>query len=335
MIFKRTLLVFILGYAGSFIGSQVATQEEVQDYDLFKAADIGGFAMKNYYWGLNSYLIDKTDSAEPADNFDVILDNLSVELKKQKLSNYVKAERLFLSLMTLNTENECSPFSHKILVGNYYASESRVKEIGSNPASPRRIEKILSFYLHRAVSNCNKVYIKKFKKIYPTMDSQLVKRVEFLVEKAIDSYTSSEYQQHAPLEHFKTLSHRLLSIVKRRSYSDFAFDSIYIYEAMKTLVKGDPLEKFVYKQPNERLGELVVNREKFTQLFQKYIENPCKYYLSQLNSIFDPATFDINFHFEVAENEEAYYRAWLTYLLCAVPDWDYKLKATIFYVNTK
>lgn len=319
----------------------VATHEEVQDYDLFKIGDIDRYSSRTYYRLLNSYLEDKIDSTEPNDNFDVISDSLIADLKKQMSSNYVKVEKLFLTLITLNVENECSPFNHKILVENYYAADERVVEVGSPwlfPASPRRVDKILSYYLHRAVLNCNKTYIQRFKNLYPTMDAQLVERVEFFAEKAIKLYTSDEYQQVAPAGQRKTFSDRLFSIIKRRSYASFdlTLDPTYVLEAMRTLVKGDLLEKFVNKQPSSELhGEFAVNRKEFTQLFQEYIAYPCRYYLNQLDSIFDPATFDSIFHSEVAENEEVYYRAWVTYLLCAASNWDVKLEKTISYLNNE
>lgn len=295
----KILIVCILASAASFIVLELVEAKNEAESDPFEVEILEGFELKSDYRILSNYLQKETESLKPNENFDIVLDSLISDLKKgvSPKTRRLKAARLFLSLMTINDENQCNFHSHNILKQNCHAVHLVTSALHKQE-SDDRIIKILSIYIDQHAQNCIRTYLERFKDIYPRLDEQIVKQVETFTAKAIEKYTS-RFQDHFKPEYVKTFSHRLFNIIQG-SFANFAINDEYINEALATY--------------NE---ERAVKSEELALLYEKYIKLPCLYYVNELKSVFTLATFDSLFYHKVVENEEDFYLAWVHYKFCS------------------
>lgn len=311
--FNRLVLLACLISVG--VKSVNCGEELADKYDIFRASHISGFHLNDEYTKINHLLCDETDSQEPKENFDIMLDYLIIDLKNNLpiKSNTVRAKRLFLALSTINDQNQCSVYSHRLLAENECAVDRRLSQVG---IVLTRVERIILSYINEHANNCFQTYIDRFKNSVANLNEESLKRVEVLFDGYIETYTT-KFQADLKPEFTKTPVHRLYNIILDSVATRFAIDKDYIQSSLKLLARNDRGRKFVGALDDEQFGVKKVNREKFTSLYDQFILIPCKYYISKLGpSIFELARFDSRFHHELQVDEVNFYTAWVRYNLC-------------------
>lgn len=304
-----------IGLSGSIL-----TPYKLYSYD-FKGNDVFQIVEMNTYdpsWNkrmqnLNDFLVDRTDSTDPNENFDITLEELILNYKNAVgPSKAIEAKRLFLALSTLNEENECSYYGFLVLDNNLRSMDPSIRSVIRNE-NLRRIEKILVHFINRHINNCREVYFKRFDEISKNLDPIKMERLNFLLEKPIKHLVSDERQTNQD----KTYVERLFDVTTDSVSSQFEVASSHVYDTMIELVKGDADERFVRKVENERTGVPCIRNDKLYKLFQKYIAEPCAYYRQQLGpDVFEPALFDGMFDRYVEADRVDFYESWCKYRFC-------------------
>lgn len=297
--------------------------EQVEDVDVFQVL----VNFENSYREtndelnkINYWLVDQTESTDPQENLDIILESLIMDLKKQKPSDKMsangKAKRLLLSLGALNDENMCTKFGYIVLKANYIAGGRKAKQALDSDVS-RRIDKILVHYMKEHV-RCSEIYPSRFENILSGMDKTKVGRVNKFFEKAIEHLTSDIYVENRGKDYVERLS----NIAKRRLLSLSTYESDYIWRTLREVVKGDPDARFAEKVEDEKTGKgLRLRRNKFDRLFNDYLLEPCEYYREKLGpEVFEPLQFDAIVPHDIRKYKTDFYKAWLNYKLCEFDD---------------
>lgn len=90
-----------------------------------------------------------------------------------------------------------------------------------------------------------------------------------------------------------------------------------VYDALVSVATGEQDSKCLRKMVNEDKGTGRVDRNKFESVYNKYMVNPCRYYIEQLGpDVFVPAGYDAELYHDVDESKRGFYFAWARYKLC-------------------
>lgn len=77
-----------------------------------------------------------------------------------------------------------------------------------------------------------------------------------------------------------------------------SIDTEYIKSSLKLLSQNEPVSRFADTVDNKLHGRKVVNKEKFTSIYKKYVLIWCIYYLSELvPNIIGSIRFDSSFYY--------------------------------------
>lgn len=314
------------------INSVAKASVDLQKLDKYHALEVDAYDLKKLPWKgvqkseiqkLNEFMIEKTDSADPDVNLDIVQKELDFQLKKKvpfgDLS--IQAKRLILALRTLNGENECNEYGYLILRNNLDAIYSPTRAILRNEGA-RRIDKILAHYINRHVKNCREQYFKRFDQIYySSLDEVLLHRLDVFLDKAVKTITSDENERNAG----KSYAQRLFDEAERGFLTSYIKPS-YMYNVMVESVKGHEEEKYMKKVENEKTGYPAINRKVFDRVFYETIAEPCKRLRALVGpDVFQPLLFDGFYHHQVQEERTDFYEALLKYELCKFDYSDSKM----------
>lgn len=314
------------------------TDSDFSRFDIFQASNLNGYKYRDDYRMMNDILIRGTESVEPKDNFDVLLDKLINHTKVPQRANLnvrPKAINLFLALTTINPENQCSPYSVGILTHNDNALNNRLRSVKPGYVL-KRTEKIVAVFLKKHAQDCQILYIGRFNGKIADFDRNKLKQVEEFLDNAIKHYTT-ELQETLNPEFTKTYAHRLYNIVDGNVNTNRAINPNYVYQNLKIVAKDDSEAEYLQPIENEMEGNYSLHPEKYAQLFRKYVSEPCSHYTKMLGpTVFDLINFDSLFYHNIQERMVDFYEAWVRYNLCLTIGLNDELVSeTITAVNRK
>lgn len=94
-------------------------KRDFNDVDIFQVIefDTNSHIRDKEIQKLNDFLVDRTDSVDPDENLDIVLEELILDLKNSLpyKSASVQAKRLILTLRTVRGDNLCSYYAVLIL----------------------------------------------------------------------------------------------------------------------------------------------------------------------------------------------------------------------------
>lgn len=271
---------------------------------------------KTEFEKLNDFLVERTDSTDPNVNFEIILEQLILDYKNKlpRDSRTIQVKQLFLSLGTLKKENECCYYGYKIVSSNFKAFGAKTGP-GKNGTKMRRLDEILSHYIKRLIENCKRVYFKNFDQISKNgLDKVQIKRVDTLLDKAINSLTSDEQFKDHDTNYVERLYH-----VARKESDKCTLELSYIEAAIKESARKEP-DEVLRQIGGKRTGFLMINDDTlFEKLFNRYVKKPCQYFREQFGpDVFEPVNFFSKFSHELQYNRVDFYESWLKYQLCSL-----------------
>lgn len=262
---------------------------------------------------LNDLLIRRTDSADPAANLDIIIEELIKDYKNNVPLDRksFQAKRLVASLSTITDENLCSSYSYRILQACLYGIDSSVRGIARNEHL-RRIDKILAYYIRKHVNDCRAVYFREFSRVSEQLDEIQVKYLDTFLNKAIENLINNGKIKG------ETRVERLYNAGKDELSGSFDLTSERIYDTLKELARGDPNERYLIPVEDEHTGHNKIKRERFDQLIDKYILQPCNYFKHQFEEdIFWPFRFDSMFNNQIQNDRTDFYEGLLKFRFCS------------------
>lgn len=323
--FALNVLLTCLVHLCLLVGQISPTAEnDLSSIDVFEASKIDVNYLRfmhvdegrTEFGKINDLLVERTKSVDPDTNLDIVLEQLLLDYKSKLPTNSrpIQAKRLFLSLSTLNKENECSRYGYLIISKNLDAMQTKVSSI-KNGDKMRRIDEILAHHIRRHIDDCKRVYLKNFDVILKSLDKDEVNRVDKLLDKAIGSLTSDENFKDKDTNYVE----RLYSLASKEGGQTNGLEPSYIHDCIRDSAKADPNNEFSQLLGDGQRGLLRVRSEKlFDKLYSEYIVKPCEYFRQKLGpNVFKPIAFDIKFgQHQIQFNRVDFYETWLKYQLC-------------------
>lgn len=277
---------------------------------------------------INRRLIQRTHSCDPELNMSIVdkIDQEDAKNKSNKYFRFVKSKKLILALRTLINKNTCNRNGYNLAVENFFALDGKVfkKEKGVDYCLDR-LDKVFIHYLERHAEVCRDIYFDAFKRKLETMDKGKLERVNYFTGNAINQLISKKKDENKSKSKEQRLT-LLASIYMNPK-------PMYIFQRLKTLVKGHRDEKALISFRDRKTNMMMVDRSKFERLFDEYLVQPCRYYEEQLGpDIFEPVSFEREFH-KVDENNPDFYKAWGRYRFCVLFNQEVyeKLDETLSY----
>lgn len=281
-------------------------QAEDEEFDL---SGIDGLAIREEFDGLNEYLRGQSNS-ESCDH-EQSMKNLMKRYKKDYTILFftkpktLKAYKLFLSLNDLPKTTKCNAEGFAIIEKNLAALNDR-------PLSKdklRCIDEIFLNYLKQHADICADIYPRILDKKLNIVDKEKLERVSRFADEGITRYTSNSFNNNKS----KSPVQRLFYLVD----SQPNFRPTYIYSLLQDQLRGKPEERFLIPIVDGESGKILLNRQKFEQLFKEYLLQPCEYFERHFGAdLFGLASHELQYH-KIYENNEDFYRNWARYRICA------------------
>lgn len=243
------------------------------------------------YWKINDLLAENVDSENVAENVEWLWQWLEVEEQKGDQAanqSLLKALRTLIKLGQLNDlSNMCNMDSYSLLVATNRASGGRVHKLASElPESLTRLEQIVYKQSLNHAIECQKVYPRKYEKLFHELDPNQVRKVRLFQDNLLSEFlfARGKLQDGTPksdiihtISQFKSL--------RGEKTAHIAYDTI---------------EELAHDNPDRKYLKLVLEHhnvllrsDKLKELFVEYLVEPCKYFVSELDQLFVPYNYDL------------------------------------------
>lgn len=228
---------------------------------------------------INQYLIKNCDQSDFESNLKAAQQYLESLSGKSSLFGHdlTKDLKTFISLSRVERgEARCDAESRAILAANNDLAGDLIKQV------QRKGDKFLTRYnnlvwgvFKKYALTCKAEHKERYRQVKKNMDKDLIFKVEAATRDMVFQHWDSEILPQISLENM---------------------DARRAQEALVFMVKKfkDENGKYVTLVNDESSGRGVLNRYKYIELFDKYIRQPCEYYVTELGpSVFEPAILDI------------------------------------------
>lgn len=227
---------------------------------------------------INEYLVKNCNTVDFKSNLKTAqqyLDFLSVKssMFDHRLVNDLKT---FTALKRIeNGETQCNLESRKILTANNKLAGDLIKVVKRKGAYPlTRYNSLVWSAIQKHAATCSPTYNAKYRQMIETLDKDMVNKVDALTVNTQLAYRnwkkSSTEEPHS--SDAKRAHESLIFMVKKFNDKDKKY---------ATLVNDEPN------------GKKVLNKEKYIELFERFIMKPCEYFVKKLGpDVFEPSLFD-------------------------------------------
>lgn len=302
------------------------------DDEEFDISGIDGLKLTDEFNELDRYLnVQPTETCNLEENMKHLLKQYKKDYMKLLLSKprTLKAYKLFLSLGDLPNRSKCNSEGFEIIRQNLAALKVD-KPIhyrkGNSSHKLRCIDEIFLEYLKQHAAICADIYLKTFEDKLNSLDKEKAERVSRFVDEGITRYTSNSFNDNKS----KSVPQRLFFLVD----SEMDFKPAYIYNLLQDMLRGKPEERFLVPIIDDETGKIFLNKRQFESLFNDYLFEPCKYFQKHFGAdLFELTYHELQYH-KVYDNNEAFYRNWARYRICAnfVSEAKEKLERTFQFV---
>lgn len=294
---KCLVLVMIL----VALGDQIKADEDtIRDDGTDPAFETSDRDFNKSYRTIDSYLSDNVSTDDIDLNMKVASEWLSKDLKKDPTKNerLIDALELFISLRDTYRGKKCDQNGYDILFKNLLATEN----CGLGKRSERRIDRVVYKFLHDHARNCQRTYPVNFEKIYANMDPIRLGYVEFFLnEKNLQNFLGDS----------KNIQTFFSTLVKNQQRIQGKFGSRMAFDAINALSVNDEDGKSLYQ------SSIDVRKEKFRKLFERYIIEPCRFFVNELGpDVFVPSRFEAMFFHRLDESNILFYKSWARFRVC-------------------
>lgn len=286
-----------------------------RDKDLNDVSSIKGDHLRKQYNEMNAELLTKTNSDEPNQNMDLVMESYTKHAPKKSVSRSktLQAEKLFLSMRNLeNDKNTCNTYGKRVLEENKSAlkQEQSFNEfydeyelyMGPGESERRRIDDIYQYYLENHAKLCSQEYLRSYNVKLASMDGSKTLQVSDFVDDRIANYVPNKIMPEID---------RLFNFVRYyRSHSE------YVLKGLLKVLSYKPDFKYLNVQEDPRSGETFFDRDNFKRVYKENVEVPCKYFVQQLGpDIFEPVLFELDY-LSRDENDLIFFRNLSRYSVC-------------------
>lgn len=291
------------------------------NYDFIRI--FAGLYYQNSYRHINNYLVDKVDEKE-----DVVA-NLKAATEwyeKERLNSWnifnkhlVGALEQFTALNRILEGEKCTRNSYAILLKNDRATSGKTHKARSKLGPFYRVERVIYQVAMDHAIVCKNKYPQLFEQKYAQLDKESIERVEALSNDIINQLMNEKksfFRETKKFETFEQLQH--VKTINGKKEAQIAYD------ALKLFARQDSDVRYLKKVLDEKEAVMRVNRDKFVNLFKKYLVEPCAYYVRELGpDIFIPASYDIIMfdkedRYEQNDDRSKFFLGWIRYKLCGL-----------------
>lgn len=303
-----------------FYRLNLSLAQQTHDIDLEELAHETGEDLRSYYQTISYELSHKDpNNADAQHNMQMAIDLLnSGEIKHSKI---LKSLRLFIAMDKVVREKRCDTVGYAIIEANDTGAMGDPHRInGGRVQWPNRADLVIYEYAKKHAQICaNKNDGQMLKEKIHSMDVVQVYRATTLT----DSILELNELRKQPVDAAELFDKVIKSDIKML---DQIHDGSILYKIISLLVdnkkelpkKSRTMTSFVRSMS----GHNHQTKEKqMRHLFDKYLVEPCKYFVDQLKpEVFGPATFDAEFYhvlLEGSKNDPEFYLYWARYKLCS------------------
>lgn len=269
------------------------------------------------YTKIDEYLKQAVDSDDIEPNLEAAEKWLSQNLnfKSSLLTrNPTEDFRMFVALKQVLGDNKCNDESFRIMRENEMNIGDLFTKIHSG-AVKRRVDNVVWKIFEQHASNCQDVWPSLLKrKLQQVGDQKKLMRAGLLAE-AILSETLSTTVLNSYKQLYEGFISNLLELKDlRRSQS--------IYQKLNEYAKDDPDAQFLHPiiedREGKKSGKKVVRTDKIRDLVDRYLVEPCSYFVEQLGpEVFIPARWDAT-TLPPSSEDIRFYKYWTDFRICEV-----------------
>lgn len=223
---------------------------------------------------------------------------------ESKVNVFNMEYRKTLEKLNYLVENKCdkTTVDYFELIDASLHFESREKE------PIKRISKVVKQLLSKHAKNCQKVYPELFHSKTADLDHEKNRYVDTLLDSLYNVDGKFDWRTQRPRDLFEYYikgaiiwSHHMKGVLK----------------ALQTDLSDDSASEYIKAIEDEVAGKKAVNEEKLRGIYNLYLLEPCRHYVSVLGpEVFVPAQYDGSLYHEVDEEEGDYYKSWFKYRIC-------------------
>lgn len=251
---------------------------------------------------INEYLTQnvKTDNIE--ENLQKANELLELEKRKNSLFNggFIKALQRFVKLNQINHDNKCNMNSYSILFENNESLSGQFHKIAPeiSQKSMNRLETIIYKLSLNHALECQKVYFKKYTKLFSELDSNLIRKVRVFQDNLFGEFlfNRGKFQGDTPKSELLETMNQLNSL-KSKKIAHIAYDTI------EELANDDPDRKYLKLVFENK--DVILRSDKIRELFVRYLIEPCEYLIKEFDKIFVPYKYDMSM-LKPAEQQQAF-----------------------------
>lgn len=282
-----------------------------------------GLYYQKTYKLINNFLVDNVDChADAAANLRAATQFREIVRQESRWYNLYNKNLLgaleqFILLNRILRGEKCTRNSYAILLKNDRATRGRSHQVQSKLGLLLRIERVIRQIAMDHALECKKKYPQFFEQKYAQLDKAIVEKVEAFTSNIINQLMRKKKNIFSQKKRFETPEQlQYIKTINGQKEGQIA------YNALKLFARKDRDVVYLRKVVDEKEAILKINRVKLVELFEKYLAEPCAYYVRELGpSIFIPASYDIM----MFEKEDRYVQdddnanflsGWIRYKIC-------------------
>lgn len=245
------------------------------------------------YEQINRYLVDKVVGQDVESNLAAAVEFMTSDPKRGSLLNgsLKAALKQFTALKAIRGgPDKCSVSSYDILIRNdrTTAGKTHSKRVALDKLN--RVERIIFDVSKQHAIDCQQVYTVEFKKRYAELDRELVRPVEEYIRSVHDVCLEPKDRQNEASR--RAASRELARQRSVKPTVGFASAKV-LYKVIETLAGRDKDSGFTEIVQVAESDKKEVNKDRLRQLFNRYLIEPCQYYVEKLGpGLFIPAEYD-------------------------------------------
>lgn len=254
---------------------------------------------------------------QPSEPISANMAALIERTKEDSLSNGYK--RVLSKLIALQeTSRNCDMRAYEILLDNDEATGKKSHDVTSRKAAPRRVDKLIHHYSWEHALTCLKRAEESFEAKRKQLDETALHRLSTWLDPIIERIVAKyETETKKATDGGDELSKLINAVIIKEGQHPAASNLKIAYEAIKTLVKDDPDdEQYLHFYSDELAGARKFSKEKYAQLFNKYLKGSCLLFVEQFGDLFEVASYDVIFYREFKSESPEFYRVWAYSRIC-------------------
>lgn len=245
------------------------------------------------YEQINRYLVHNVRAEDVESNLAAAVEFLSSDPKRGSLLNgsLKAALQQFTALKAIRDGlDKCSSSSYDILVRNDRTTGGKTHSRRVALDRLNKVERVIFDVAKQHAIDCQKVYPLEFKKRYAGLDRELVRPVEEYIRSVHDVCLEPKDRENEATR--RAASRELARQRSVKPTAGFASAKV-LYKVIETLAGRDKDSGFSEIVQVGGSDKREVNRDKLRLLFNKYLIEPCQYYVEKLGpGLFIPAEYD-------------------------------------------